>query len=285
MTQPSQVTDTKRCIVLPFQSEKCKELEGVGLTLHFLLGNVLVLNSNLQEFWFGWRAARIFSDLAMFEAYCEGQDHILSVQELSLQQNIRFWISGSCLQSAVRMQLFDALAPEKIIKREVPYSAEDQLIGFRSAFLDWFEQNTGLPFPKSRRSAALWPEKINGSGWKSVGQALMEFYRFSFADGASSIELHAFAEAVRSSPDSFMAHDLLGWALFRNLDLAAAETSFQRALQINAFGAGAMAGLMWCSLKAGDRDRCVYWAGRKAEACGQDVAAAQEKARQRFSKK
>jgi TolA-binding protein len=83
---------------------------------------------------------------------------------------------------------------------------------------------------------------------------------------------------VNLSPNSFMAQDLLGWALYRNETYAPAKTAFLTALRENPQGAGAMAGMMWCGVMTQDKDEATYWSARKAEVCKGDVEAAREKA-------
>lgn len=281
MQTTPQVTDHDRCIVLPFQTQSWKETRDCGLALHFLLGNVLVLHPGLQEFWFGWRAARIFPDFNALLNYCRDSGQGLNLQKASSEQNIRFWISGLGRQNQINMHLYDAQAQELTMSQDIAFSCQDDLTGFRSGFLDWFGK-AARPFPARQQPAALWPEKINMQGLQAVGSALLEFYKFSFPGDQHQIRLQPFEQAVLAAPDSFMAHNLLGWALFRNQEVKKAAACFQQALSIHPLGAGAMAGLMWCALKTGDQETSVYWAGHKAESCTQDVEAAKKKARQRF---
>ncbi len=282
MKTTPQVTDHNRCIVLPFQAQSWEETRDCGLALHFLLGNVLVLHPDLQEFWFGWRAARIFPDFNALSNYCRDPAQSLDLQKAGVEQNIRFWVSGLGQQNQIYMHLYDAQSQELPMSQNITFSCRDDLIGFRSEFLDWFGKAARRPFPARQQPAALWPEKTNRQGLQAVGSALLEFYRFSFAEDQNQIRLQPFEQAVLAAPDSFMARNLLGWALLRNQEARKAAVCFQQALSIHPLGAGAMAGLMWCALKTGDQETSVYWAGRKAEACNQDVEAAKKKAEQRF---
>jgi len=47
-------------MVFPLQPEKGRVFSGVGLGVHFLLGNVMALHTGLKELWFGWRVKKIF---------------------------------------------------------------------------------------------------------------------------------------------------------------------------------------------------------------------------------
>ncbi len=68
-----------RFIVLPLQPETPNRYDGVGLALHFLLGNTVVLNTNLKEFWFGWRTNKLYPSKEDLTAYLaspsNGKDH------------------------------------------------------------------------------------------------------------------------------------------------------------------------------------------------------------------
>ncbi len=41
-----------RLIVLPIQPQPSNDFNGIGLALHFLLGNTIAVNTYLKEFWF-----------------------------------------------------------------------------------------------------------------------------------------------------------------------------------------------------------------------------------------
>jgi hypothetical protein len=81
-----------------------------------------------------------------------------------------------------------------------------------------------------------------------------------------------------------MAQDLYGWALYRNKQYARAKAAFLTSLAINPAGAGAMSGLMWCGVYGQDLEEAMFWSGRKADVCRQDVPAAREAGRRRYRK-
>lgn len=62
-----------KAIVLPFRSKKQGFEGGVGMGLHFLLGNIMILNRGLAEMWFGWRTKKIFSERDAFMSYCRNE--------------------------------------------------------------------------------------------------------------------------------------------------------------------------------------------------------------------
>ena len=62
MSKSVKIKDRPQCIVLPFQPDSLQDFNGVGLALHFLLGNVMVLHTGLKECWFGWRVNKIFPE-------------------------------------------------------------------------------------------------------------------------------------------------------------------------------------------------------------------------------
>ena len=117
-----------------------------------------------------------------------------------------------------------------------------------------------------------------------MGRALEVFYIYSSYGGDGAIDLAPFEKAAALAPDSFMAQDLHGWALYRNKDYIMAKIAFLKSLRVNPAGAGAMSGLMWCGVYAKDLEEAMFWSGRKADACRQDVAAAREAGRRRYEK-
>jgi len=265
-----------QAIVLPFQTDRSRAREGIGLGLHFLLGNILVLNKSLEEMWFGWRVKKIFPKKTMLLDYCRGIGPALDLPGLALEQKIRYWVSGKCIGRTVRMNLTDVSGKAKTRDKEIPFAAEDHLIGFREAFMDW-TTDCALGFDEEDRRAALWLEEISMDGLDAVGRALFTFYRFSSYDTDAAFEIESFAKAAALCPSSFMALDLLGWARYRRGEYDAAETAFLSALGKNPQGTGAMAGLMWCAVMTGNETKALRWALQKEARCGKDLESVRQK--------
>jgi hypothetical protein len=74
MSKNKKVDDRPQCIILPFQPDASDDFNGVGLALHFLMGNVMVLHNGLKECWFGWRVKKIFPEKSDLQAYCQGKE-------------------------------------------------------------------------------------------------------------------------------------------------------------------------------------------------------------------
>ena len=275
---------TAQCIVLPFRAQNPQPFNGTGLALHFLVGNVLVLHTGLKEMWFGWRVKKIFPERASFQLYCRDIASQLGLVQVSLAQQVRFWIYGSFTDKTIRLHLFDAEKPDApLAPVDLAISTDDNLIGFRTQLFKWLE-STEQPMPQDQVQAALWPEAISREGLDAVGQALEWFYIYSAYGGDGPLDVSPFKKAVAVAPESFMAQDLYGWALYRNQDYKAARSAFLTSLRINPAGAGAMSGLMWCGIFAKDLEEAMFWSGRKADICRQDVQAAREDARRRYEK-
>jgi hypothetical protein len=275
---------TDQCIVLPFQPRKGQPFDGTGLALHFLLGNVLVLHTGLKEMWFGWRVKKIFAQKEAFQRYCRDAHNQLDLVQASRLQKIRFWLYGNYTMQAVSLHFFDSRSPHShAIPIDLALSSEDKLVGFRSQFINWLPA-TGHPMPKEQIQPALWPETISREGLNAVGRALASFYIYSAYGGDESLDLTPFETAVAAAPESFMAQDLYGWALYRNKNYPAAKTAFLTSLRINPAGAGAMSGLMWCGVYGKDLEEAMFWSGRKADVCRKDVQAAREAGRRRYDK-
>jgi hypothetical protein len=283
MKQPKPPKISDKCIVLPFQPIPGKPFDGVGLALHFLLGNVLVLHGGLKELWFGWRVKKLFDDAQALSAYCRGKGKPMVPSEHNTQQNVRFWVYGHYGSGEVRAHIFDAANPQAGLSDDLPISVSDHLVAFRQVFIRLFDR-TGLQFSDTQQKAALWKEKISIGGLDAVGRSLELFYRFSAFPQDEPLDPKPFEHAVEQAPDSFMSHDLMGWAHYRRNDYAHANRSFRQALSIHPNGAGVMSGLMWCGVFTRSWEETSYWAARKADVCEEDVAEAKEKARQRFEK-
>lgn len=275
---------TDQCIVLPFRADKRAPFDGTGLALHFLVGNVLALHTGLKEMWFGWRVKKIFPKKASFERYCRDAADKLDLLQVSRAQQVRLWLHGNFSDPSVALHFFDGQAPD--VRRapvRLPISIDDGLIGFRTQLLKWLEF-MGRPMPQAQVQAALWPETVGRVGLDAVGRALEGFYIYSAYGGDGPLDPIPFKKAVAEAPESFMAHDLYGWALYRNKDYKAAKQAFLTALRINPAGTGAMSGLMWCGVYGKDLEEAMFWSGRKADICRQDVQAAREAGRRRYEK-
>ena len=272
-----------RCIVLPFPPANPDDFDGSGLALHFLLGNVLVLHSGFKEMWFGWRAKKIFPQPQMLQRYCRHADEQLDLTEVSRAQKIRFWMYGSYTGPAISMQVFDAQSEKNPLSSiELPITTSDGLVRFRHQFIQWLDA-LGRPMNEAHAQAALWTESIDRKGLDTVGRALEIFYLYGYGSD-DSLAVAPFEKAAAVSPDSFMAQDLYGWALYRNREYTSAKIAFLKSLRINPAGAGAMSGLMWCGVYAKDLEEAMFWSGRKADVCGKDVQAAREAGRRRYKK-
>ena len=277
-------TETDQCIVLPFRPENRHAFTGTGLALHFLIGNVLVLHTGLKEMWFGWRVKKIFARQDDFQRYCRGVGEPLNLAAVSLTQKVRLWISGSHSGETATLELFDAEMPQAESPAVIlKMTTNDNLVAFRTRFIEWLAA-AGRPLPGNQVQAALWPESIDSAGLDAVGRALEGFYIYSAYGGDGPLAMGPFEQAVAAAPESFMAQDLYGWALYRNMRYAEAKVAFLTSLQINPAGAGAMSGLMWCGVYGQDLEEALFWSGRKADVCRKDVPAAREAGRRRYHK-
>jgi hypothetical protein len=276
---------SEQCIVLPFRAENQQRFNGTGLALHFLVGNVLVLHTGLKEMWFGWRVKKLFPEKALLQRYCRNPADKLDLVQVSRSQQVRYWIYGNFSDASARLCFFDGQTPEVLHAHvDLTIDIDDHLISFRTQFLKWLE-SLGRPLPTEQVQAARWPETISREGLDAVGQALEAFYCYSaYGGGNAPLDVSPFEKAVTVSPESFMAQDLYGWALYRNRDYRAARGAFLTALRINPAGAGAMAGLMWCGVYGKDMEEAMFWSARKADVCRRDVQAAREAGRRRYLK-
>jgi len=283
MSKSGKIKGRPQCIVLPFQPDPSEDFNGVGLALHFLLGNVMALHTGLKECWFGWRVNKIFPEKTDLKAYCRGKEVLVDLHQVSTEQNVRFWLYGKAGDRFVTVFLFDAADNEQSLSKRIPVSYSDGLVEFRRIFLDHLAA-CGHPFPAKQVQPALWAETISMQGMDILGRALESFYLHSAYSGKGKIDSGLFEKAAAVAPNSFMAQDILGWASYRSQDYRAAKESFLRALRSNPHGIGAMSGLMWCGVYTGDREEAQFWAARKAEVRGEDIKEARQKALNRMKK-
>lgn len=283
MSKSGKIKDRPQCIVLPLQPDSLQDFNGVGLALHFLLGNMMVLHTGLKECWFGWRVNKIFPGKTDLKAYCREKEVLVDLHQVSTEQNVRFWLYGKAGDRFATVFLFDAADNKQSLSKRIPVSYSDGLVEFRRIFLDHLA-DCGHPFPAKQVQPALWTETISMQGMDILGRALEAFYLHSAYGGKGKIDSGLFEKAAAVAPNSFMAQDILGWALYRNQDYRAAKESFLRALRSNPHGIGAMSGLMWCGVYTGDREEAPFWAVRKAEVRGEDIKEARQKALHRMKK-
>jgi hypothetical protein len=270
--------DKPRCIVLPFQDSKSP---GAGLALQFLLSNVIAAHTAFKECWFGWRAGKIFQQPEHLRRYCAGGDVELDLQRLGAAQDVQCWVYGRVDSHAVDIEFFNTRAEIPRTRGKCPYSTKDHLVGFRECFFDLLDRS-GFPLTRDRWPMALSPELIGWEGLRLAGQALEVFYCHSAFGDPPAIDPAPFVAAVQSSPDSFIALDLLGWAYYRKQLAAEAKDAFLKSLKLSPDATGPMAGLMGCAVLERDQNASLYWAARKAWTRGEDVAAAIEKAQKKF---
>ncbi|MCK5836872.1 MAG: hypothetical protein KAH09_06365, partial [Desulfobacula sp.] len=260
-----------KLIVMPVQPADGHLFNGIGLGIHFFLGNLFCVHTGLLECWFGWRVKNIFPEPGLLNTYCQGKKAFPDIRGLGLRENVRFWLEGKYLLAGDKIQLFlvlhdtmahDANIPgtnKGMIESKIRISMEfnDTLLGFRALLFGWLE-TCGLSFPTVER--AVWPEHITIKGLDFLGCALETTY-LSYIHGigrdSEPINLAWFDRAVEQSPESYLSHDLKGWGLCKNREYQKAEASFESALDLNPDGLGALSGMMWCAVYTKNRARAL----------------------------
>jgi hypothetical protein len=223
MAQPP----TDQCIVLPFRGDHRQPFNGTGLALHFLVGNVLALHTGLKEMWFGWRVKTIFPEKARFQRYCRDAASKLDLVQISQSQRVRLWLYGNFSDQTVNLNFFDGQAPNaRHAPVDLPISIDDGLIEFRTQLI----QMAGIRGPAHARragsgSAVVRNDQPRRPGCRGPGTGRV-LYLFGLWGDDGPLDVSPFKKAVTVAPESFMAQDLYGWALYRNQDYAAAGVAF-----------------------------------------------------------
>jgi tetratricopeptide (TPR) repeat protein len=301
MTRDKKALGIKRpkLIVMPFQNAQGKPFDGIGLGIHFLFGNLFAVHDGLMECWFGWRVKKIFPEPGLLEAYCRSNISFPDILKLAEREKVRYWLEGKYrresenifLDLVLHDTIADATKPDdkkRVVdsRIELPMVLNDGLIEARKIFFDWLET---WEHPFINIEKAMWPEKITVTGLDFLGRGLEAIYLNYIQDGGGDnglpdrdlIDLSWFDKAVDASKESYLVHDLRGWALYKNGENESAKKAFETALTLNPDGLGALSGMMWCALSMKNRERAVYYSLAKAGCRGEDL----EKARAFVDKK
>jgi hypothetical protein len=265
-----QNQDKPRFIVIPFQPDAGQEYNGTGLALHFLLGNLMAVQTLLKEFWFGWRVKKIFKDQQILSKFFQGKKHLNNIAQLAREQEIQYWLSGKYLHDNDRIILNLTLSSfngtmEEFTKKFI-VDMSDNLIAFRNEFIGWLKV-ISLPFEQNQREKIMWPEHITQEGLDFLGRSMEATY-MNYVDTSKdkeTIDLKFFKKAVFASPDSYLAWDMKGWGLYKNKSYKEAEDAFLKAVTLNKDGLGALSGLMWCYIFTNNKLLAHKYAIAKAD--------------------
>lgn len=282
MTGISDNTPAKpKCIVMPLRPETDQAVTGVGMGLHFMLGNIIALHSGFEEFWFGWRYKKIFAEEGALTDYAHHPDAPFDAAAMGKAQKVRYCIEGRYQNTgdeiSTRLVLTDAETGQRLGDDTLVADPMDHYIGYRVAVMNWMAV-CGLPFPDVQSARVLWSEKMPIPALDLLGQGLDAYYRHTGYGGVGPVDLSLLDRAVALAPNAYLPNDLRGWVLYKNNAYPAAETAFRKAVDINPHGAGAMSGLMWLGVVSGNAREAYAWAEAKAETCGTSPQDARAKA-------
>ena len=254
-----------KIIVLPLQPDTGQSFSGIGLGVHFLLGNLLAVHTGFVEFWFGWRIKKLFPEIEMLRSFIRGEGPGFNMAEHADREKIRFWVSGKyreCkdhLTVSIKVNDFD-MNREHI--RELHIDPSDFLVGFSKQFLSFVNDDI-MDMPEGQFEKAVWSEKISLKGLDFLGSAVDATYEGMIT--GEELSLGWIEKAVSDSPDSYLINDLKGWALYKNRNYDEAAQSFSRAINMNPDGVGALAGMMWCYISKKDKASAVRFSTAKAD--------------------
>jgi len=266
----NQNQDKHRFIVMPFQPEPKQPYNGIGMGLHFLLGNVMAVQTNLKEFWFGWRVNKIFKNPLELAAFFKGEKRLDHIEQHAEEQDIKYWLNGTHFQDDSKISLTLVLSRfnggKKEISKKFMIDLSDNLIGFRNEFFSWLS-NFSLVFEKTQIEKIMWPEYISVEGLDFLGRSMESTY-MNYVDKSKlkdPIDLGFFEKLVSAAPDSYLAWDMKGWGLYKNQSYNEAEKAFLKAISLNKDGLGALSGLMWCYIFTNNQKLANKYAVAKAD--------------------
>ncbi|MEN8210314.1 MAG: hypothetical protein ABFR31_01235 [Thermodesulfobacteriota bacterium] len=262
--------DKHRFIVMPFQPEPEQAYSGIGLGLHFLIGNVMAIQTLLKEFWFGWRVNKLFKNQVELAEFCQGKKGLENIEQLAKEQEIKYWLNGTYVQDDNRiilslvLSIFNGNIKEHSKKFIIDLS--DNLIDFRTDFINWLGEFS-LSFEDIQRKKIMWPEQLSLEGLDFLGRSVESTY-MNYVDNSrpdDPIELDFFEKAALAAHNSYLAWDMKGWGLYKNRSYKEAEKAFLKAISLNKDGLGALSGLMWCYIFVNNRDLATKYAIAKAD--------------------
>ena len=262
--------DKHRFIVMPFQPDSEQVYNGIGLGLHFLIGNVMAVQTLLKEFWFGWRVNKLFKNQVEIVEFCQGKKGLDNIEQLAKEQEIKYWLNGTYVQDDNRiilslvLSIFNGNIKEHSKKFIIDLS--DNLIEFRNEFIEWLGEFS-LSFEDIQRKKIMWPEQLSFEGLDFLGRSIESTY-MNYVDNSrpdNPIELKFFEKVVLAAPDSYLAWDMKGWGLYKNKSYKEAEKAFLKAVSFSKDGLGALSGLMWCYIFANNKDLATKYAVAKAD--------------------
>ncbi len=265
-------TGKEKIIVMPLQPETERQGDGIGLGLHFLLGNLFCLHPGLLECWFGWRVKKIFPKPSELITYCNGGHPFQEINKLGQREKVRFWVEGTykgqdeaLLVEVVLHDTRDDIRFDKTFQLD----RKEGVSGFRKSFLEWLD-DIGLGLGTGGNQKAQWLEPITLDGLNYLGRALQTLY-INYVDGTGApIDLENFEKSASLCPDSYLTQDLLGWGLYKNELPDRANQAFSIARSLNPDGLGALSGLMWCAVTAQDRKNALKYALEKGRCRDED---------------
>ena len=258
-----------KLIVLPLQPDVDQKYNGIGLGIHFLLGNMIAIHPELAECWFGWRVNKIFKTASDLQAFCRGSKAI-DVKLVAKEQKIRFWLYGQYRQKKDIIQVFLELYDADLEKKydiDLLLDPSDFFINFGHCFFEWLAL-CNLPLDRKQMAKALWKENISIQGLEYLGYAVETTYLnyidpFLFKDGL--FDFKWFVKTVIEFPMSYLAHDIKGWAFYKNKVYGKAKDCFKKALEKNEHGIGALAGMMWCHVFEKNKTKALAFSIAKAD--------------------
>jgi len=257
-----------KLIVMPLRPAQGQTYNGIGLGVHFLLGNMVAHHNGLKEFWFGWRVKRIFHKKNNFLDYCQGEDSLIETISLGRGQGIRYWLWGWFKQQGpnvkINLALTDTEGRHGQKNAEFIIKTPGKITDFQEDFFSWLE-DCGIENLDGKITKSLWQEDTNMPGLDFLGRALEAYYIYSSWGHEKELDMKMFNKAVSGAPRSYLANDLRAWALYRKKNYQAAKMGFKSALKLNKNGLGALSGLMWCAIKTNNEKSAIFLGAEKSK--------------------
>ncbi|GFK92245.1 Photosystem I assembly protein Ycf3 [Fundidesulfovibrio magnetotacticus] len=266
-----------KLLVLPVLPAQGQVDGSLGMGVQNALEMTLFAHDGLEQNALIWHLGKLFASEKDFREYAVGRGPAIDPGEAARKAEVRYVLGGrftDAKRRTVDAWLFDVQGGN-MARAVLPLDPDTGLQGLRAGLLDFLASN-GLPLAEGQRSRTLWTEKTSPKALEALGAATMEHYAVhGFRDKDAKPDLAPYKEAARLAPESYLARNWLGWGLWRYGDNAAIAREFEAALKLNPDGVDALDGMVTLAGRSGDHQEEARWAGRKAQARGEDRAEAE----------
>ena len=266
-SQPHQLPWRQAVLVLPLQiaGELPASEQNLGLAVQAVLDRMLDSYTDLELTYATSNYKTLFADRAGFEAWLrKKRPTVLSAERLG----IRFKLSGRVVAHK-RSSLVAALTlvdhQSGRVQRTKAAIDLPRLDAFRNQVID-FLAGAGITVPREHRHRLLWSEDLSRAALTLLGDGRFQAQMATvYSDQDVGFGVDSLKDCAELAPESFLANNHLGWALYHAAQYSEASHAFERALLIDPSGVSAIDGLLWLAAQTQEDRQSSLLTPRYAE--------------------